>query len=282
MYGKVFASMFSGSMMGAGSHVQIVMTYAIANADEKGFVELNPVLLSAMIGDPQERIREAIDYLCRPDPNSRTPDEEGRRLVREGQFLYRLVNYGKYREIRDKEARREQNREAKRRQRARERDVSNVSNVSNGQHMSAMSAQAEAEAEAEETKHIPVTEGGPQEGTKEDFCFSSALFVACRQILCPSGSPNPKNNVWSMLRNVCQWASQDKAREDKALALLQQAPEKGKHPIKWWIDQLKRMGYVPPSSKPGYKSTFRGADPQQIGKILTQVVQSQAKKGTTI
>jgi hypothetical protein len=107
MYGKIFASMFTGSLMGSGSHVYAVMTYAVANADAEGFVELNPALLAALIGDPRERIEQAIEHLCAADPHSRTPDEDGRRLVQEGQFLFRIVNYAKYRGQRDAEGRRE-------------------------------------------------------------------------------------------------------------------------------------------------------------------------------
>ncbi len=149
MYGKVFASMFTGSMMGVGSHVYSVMTYAIVNADADGFVELNARLLSVLIGDPQDRIEEAIAYLCKPDPDSRTPDQDGRRLLKKGQFLYQLVNYAYYREIRKREDRREQNREAKRRERQKAKSA-DVSTRQQCQHMSAMSAQAEAEVEGEE------------------------------------------------------------------------------------------------------------------------------------
>jgi len=158
MYGKIFASMFTGSMMGAGSHVHAVMTYAVSNADDKGYVELNPRLLVACIGDPIERMKDAIQFLCAPDPDSRTPDEDGRRLVREGQFLYRIVNYGKYRDIRNLEERRRQNREAKRRQRQREAEqhaVKSSADVINRQRASAMSAQAEAEVEVDNTPPTP-------------------------------------------------------------------------------------------------------------------------------
>lgn len=165
MYGKIFASMFTGSMMGAGSHVHAVMTYAVSNADERGYVELNPTLLAVLIGDPLERMEDAIAYLCRPDPHSRTPDESGRRLVREGQFLYRIVNYEKYRSARDKEARRQQNRDAKRRQRQKSATSAQVSMRQPCQPRQPKSAQAEVEAEA----YVLSSE----ERTKEDMDTTS-------------------------------------------------------------------------------------------------------------
>ena len=61
----------------------------------------------------------AIEFLCRPDERSTTKGDEGRRLVKLGEFEYRVVNGAKYRAIRDEEERRRQSREAQRRLRAR-------------------------------------------------------------------------------------------------------------------------------------------------------------------
>jgi len=139
MFGKWFASTYTGSMLGAGSDVFAVWSWVIANAGPKGHLEINPALLAAMIGEPVERIQAAIDFLLAPDPNSRSSEEEGRRIVHEGAFSYRVVNHAKYRAARSEEARRTQNREAKRRQRERAKSAdsqhasASVSNVSSGQ-----------------------------------------------------------------------------------------------------------------------------------------------------
>lgn len=117
MYGKAFQSMYSGSMMGAGADVFAVWGYVIANA-VNGAVELNPVFLSAVIGMTPDRAQAAIDVLCAPDARSRTKDEDGRRLVREGQFAYRVVNHEKYRAIRDEDQRRDYMRDYMRNRRA--------------------------------------------------------------------------------------------------------------------------------------------------------------------
>lgn len=73
-------------------------------------VTLNPVLLSTIFGEPESRVNEAINYLCSPDPKSTSPEEEGRRLIRVGQFAYRVVNGAKYTAIKNEEERREANR----------------------------------------------------------------------------------------------------------------------------------------------------------------------------
>lgn len=102
MYGKHFQSAYTGSMIGAGTDVFAVWGYVIAHA-VNGYVEINPALLKPIFGVSDKRVVAAIEYLCNADPNSRTPDEDGRRLVREGQFLYRVVNHIQYRNLASRE-----------------------------------------------------------------------------------------------------------------------------------------------------------------------------------
>lgn len=103
--------MYEGSMFGAGPHAFAVMGYIIAKT-RAARVELNPKLLAAIIGSPESEIIKAIEYLCAPDPNSRSQDHEGRRLIREGQFQYFVTGWERYRAMRNEDARREQNRRA--------------------------------------------------------------------------------------------------------------------------------------------------------------------------
>lgn len=118
MYGKHFASMYTGSMIGAGAHVFAVWGYAIAHARNSA-VELNPKLLAALIGSTTKEMQDAIDFLCAPDPSSRSQDYEGRRLVKEGAFQYLMPSHERYRAMRDEEDRREYNRVKKREERDR-------------------------------------------------------------------------------------------------------------------------------------------------------------------
>jgi hypothetical protein len=119
MYGKSFESKYSGSMVGAGAMRFAVLDYVITmqkpSREWGSVVEINPVLLAVIIGEKQADIEEAIGFLCAPDLKSRSKEEGGRRMVKVGEFLYRVVNGAKYRAIRDEEERRTQNREAQRR-----------------------------------------------------------------------------------------------------------------------------------------------------------------------
>jgi hypothetical protein len=121
MYGKHFASLYEGSMIGAGATVFAVWGYVIANQEPDrrvgSQVRLNPKLLAAIIGESENEMAKAIAYLCRPDPRSTTKDKDGRRLIKLGEFDYQVVNGAKNRAIRDEETRREQIRQAQRRSR---------------------------------------------------------------------------------------------------------------------------------------------------------------------
>lgn len=147
MYGKFFASTFTGSMCGAGPAVFAVWGYVIANAVDSQ-VELNPRLLASVIGAPEPAIVQAITELCEPDPESRNPTDEGRRLQREGQFQYRVTSHSIYRAIRNNDDLREYNRKKQQEFRKKRQTVSNTVklNVIDSQEMS---RHTEAEAEAD-------------------------------------------------------------------------------------------------------------------------------------
>lgn len=157
MFGKHFASTYTGSMYGAGPVVFAVWGYVIANA-VKGRVELNPTALAHIIGTTSDEIERAIAYLEAPDARSRSVEHEGRRLIREGAFQFQVPTHDKYRAIRNEDDRREQNRQAKQRQRLRESPQDTADDRTSPQmtalhrvspQMSSLSAQAEAEAETE-------------------------------------------------------------------------------------------------------------------------------------
>ena len=124
MYGKFFRSIFEGSMCGAGSHVFAVWGYCIAYAAFDGHVTLNPRIMVAQIGESEEKIRQAIDYLCSPDPHSTSKEHGGARLLKEGVFEYFLVNHQTYRNIRNKEERRDYMRLKQRESRSRRKEKS--------------------------------------------------------------------------------------------------------------------------------------------------------------
>ena len=108
MYGKHFASTYMGSMVGSGVYVFAVWGYVIANTI-KGRVELNSTLLATILGCKKEQIIKAIEHLCSPDPKSRNKDNDGIRLIKEGEYQYFVTGYEKYHNILNEDERREYN-----------------------------------------------------------------------------------------------------------------------------------------------------------------------------
>lgn len=124
-FGKIFESLFERSLVGKGAIVFAVMSYVIAKqhpvgkpGEQRMEVTLHPGLLGPILGESSGDVQDAIEILCSEDPQTNTPDENGRRLVRIAPFDYWVVNGMKYRNLRQEEERKVQNREAQQRFRA--------------------------------------------------------------------------------------------------------------------------------------------------------------------
>lgn len=120
--------MYEGSMIGAGVHVFAVWNYVIAKT-RRGVIELNPKMLAFILGGTMAEVEDAIKILCAPDAQSRSKNENGRRLVREGEFQYRVVNWEKYNGIKTETDRREYNRVKQQEYRAKKKPGSGPSAV---------------------------------------------------------------------------------------------------------------------------------------------------------
>lgn len=114
VYGKLFEQMFDGTLATQGPW-QALVTFQqlIILADKTGCVDMTPEAISRRTTIPLEIIETGLKTLSEPDPNSRTPAEEGRRIVGlspERNWGWRIVNYEHYRKIRSEEERREYHR----------------------------------------------------------------------------------------------------------------------------------------------------------------------------
>lgn len=155
MYAKLFTSIYQGTLRGK-SHALLVFTNLIAHSDARGEVDIHPRAISEEVGLSIDEVKAALIELEAPDIESRSPDEEGRRIIRLDEHRswgWRIVNYLKYRAIRDEGDRREQNRAAQDRWRNKNKPAS--ATVSQQAARKPESAQAEAEAEAEAIHTAP-------------------------------------------------------------------------------------------------------------------------------
>lgn len=111
MYGKLFVQMYDGTLATKGPW-QALVTFQqmIILADAKGIVDMTPEAISRRTTIPLEIINIGLVALEQPDAESRTPELEGRRIVRlnaERTWGWAIVNYDHYRKIRSQEDRRE-------------------------------------------------------------------------------------------------------------------------------------------------------------------------------
>lgn len=135
MYGKLWESMYTGSMRGAGLGPFALMPYVVSNMKPVPVgetiemrLEINPELLAFVLGTKVGVIEKAIEWACAPDPKSRTKLEGGRRLVKIGEFEYRVVNGWAYTQKKAIERRREQLRKAQAKHRSKKKAAKEVSN----------------------------------------------------------------------------------------------------------------------------------------------------------
>lgn len=110
MYGKLFVQMYDGTL-GTKGPWQALITFQqlLILADQDGVVDMTAEAISRRTTVPLEIIQQGISELELPDPNSRTPDEEGKRITRlsaDRDWGWHIVNYAKYRDIRSAEERR--------------------------------------------------------------------------------------------------------------------------------------------------------------------------------
>jgi hypothetical protein len=125
MYAKIFAQIFESTIAEDYIARHVFMDLLVL-ADEDGVIDKTPQAISRITNVPLDFIMHGLEVLARADEKSRTQLEGGRRikLIDEGRdWGWQIVNYLKYRQMRDEEARRIANRSYKREQRERERKV---------------------------------------------------------------------------------------------------------------------------------------------------------------
>jgi len=148
MYGKLFAQMYDGTL-GTRGPWQALVTFQqlIILADKTGIVDMTPEAISRRTTIPLEIVEIGLRELEKPDDGSRSPEEEGRRIVHldAGRpWGWRIVNYEKYRKLRNEDERREYHRQYWREKRSKTQQNSKTQRDStNGSKQYAVSSKEE-------------------------------------------------------------------------------------------------------------------------------------------
>ena len=96
MYAKLFSSITESSLWSEPKEVRLLFVTMLAKADQTGFVEASVPGLARVANLTVEETVTALSALQNPDPFSKNPDNEGRRIavVPRG---FMLLNYEEYR-----------------------------------------------------------------------------------------------------------------------------------------------------------------------------------------
>jgi len=157
MFVKLFTSIYQGTLRGRANEL-LVFTNLLAHADSHGNVDIHPNAIADEVGLSPEVVKAALLELEAIDPESRSPESEGRRILRlddHRAWGWHIVNYVKYRAIRSEEERRIQNREAQSRWREKNKQKSDdISTVSQDKPM-----QKEKQKEKKNTNTVAPPDG---------------------------------------------------------------------------------------------------------------------------
>lgn len=140
----------------------------LAKCDSYGIVRASVPAMAHLCRVTVERFEQIVRELTAPDPYSRTPDHGGRRLEAvEGGWV--LLNYVAYRELGQRKAGSHAERQARYRQRLKERDSRVTGSVT-----SDTEAEAEAEAESRTSKKNSARKA-PRKSIPENFGISERI-----------------------------------------------------------------------------------------------------------
>ena len=116
-YAKLFSDILASTIWATDSSTRIVWITMLAMADKQGDVMASVPGLAHLARVPVDDVRQALEVLLSEDPDSRTPDHEGRRIA-EIDGGWAILNYEKHRKRASEEDQKEKAAERQRRHRA--------------------------------------------------------------------------------------------------------------------------------------------------------------------
>jgi len=157
MFAKVFNQIFDSSIADDFKLRHFFMDLLVL-ADVNGVVDMTPTAIAARTRIPIDDVREMIQKLEMPDAESRTPDHDGRRIVRLDEHRtwgWHVINYHKFRDIASEEQRRSKTLARVRKYRG--KDDCNAP-VTHGNACNAMQRQKQMHLESSGDANIPIFE----------------------------------------------------------------------------------------------------------------------------
>jgi len=132
MYGKIFESMYSGTLYGQWEAI-VTFQQLIVLSDSDGVVDMTPPAIAATTSIPLEIINKGLEDLQKADEYSRSDGQDGRRIVLVDPprpWGWVIVNHKYYRDLASREDKKEKDRVRIAEKRSKNKDVAGCRNKS--------------------------------------------------------------------------------------------------------------------------------------------------------
>lgn len=178
MYAKVYGSLFDGSMRGK-SDLILVFVNMLCRCNPDGIDDRHPKSIAEETGLRVDRVRQALLRLEKEDSDSRTNTDDGKRIKRldpHRDWGWVIINYAKYRWLRDESEKRAYMRDYMRRRREGQPVNPNVKRMlTDVNHVSHSKERLAQESESKSESKSPSI---PQEGEERGRGFEHSLDEA--------------------------------------------------------------------------------------------------------
>lgn len=202
---KLYASILDSSVWAESVETRLLWVTMLAMADENGVVRSSVAGLAHRARISREGCEAGLAVLQAPDPDSGTPDHDGRRIERtEGGWL--VLNHRRYRDMRtDSQAKAAERARRFRERVSGDRGESRGSVTRNGRNaVQRAEAEAEAEGEGEKEKRAPLAL--PAALDTPEFRQAWADWLAYRREA--RFSPWKPVTVGAKLAELAEWGSE--------------------------------------------------------------------------
>ena len=103
MYGKIFDSMYEGTLYGHWEAI-VTLQQMLVLCNSEGVIDMTPQAIAARTSIPLEIITKGIAILSERDPYTRTPGEDGKRIILVDEHRpwgWFIVNHAKYQKMKN-------------------------------------------------------------------------------------------------------------------------------------------------------------------------------------
>jgi hypothetical protein len=213
LYARVFTQILDSSLASDWKARHVFEDFLKLHIE--GMVDMTRDALSRRTNIPRDVIDAAIAVLESPDPNSRYPEEQGRRLIRLDEHRdwgWIIVNWEKYEKIRSREDDRLGSRDRMRKSRSKDKENTPIP-----------------------LKETPKTDSHSDSEEVQQFVTERNIPQHCAETV---GSPTLKEvQTWASFNGLAPWKAEDWWNEMEGCGWIDHL----KRPIKSWQSILLRV-----------------------------------------